>query len=261
MMLVMAPKVNLPRPRVLGAISSPKGDSPDPDARDGRSARWDTHRADRRTELVEAAVTAIEAHGRGAGITEIAKAAGVSKPVLYRYFSDKHDLMSAVGNWAAEQILSTLVTALDTPGPLRDRVQAACGAYLELIQDHQELFFLVLENYANTGDVASAIDNIAVGFTLMLNDDLYQLGLDSSAAEPWAHALIGIGMSTGSWWLQRGTMSRELMSRHMSDFVWNAFAGTARDMGIEVDKLGTLSLLGSNNQETPPPTPIRMTND
>lgn len=253
MMLSMPPKVKIPGVRVA---------TRDED-RDGRSARWDGHREDRRAELVEAAVLAIETHGRTAGITEIAQIAGVSKPVLYRYFTDKHDLMTAVGNWAAEQIINAIWVSLDTDDPFRERMQDACEAYLALIKQHQELFFLVLENRSNEADVATAIDTIATGMTLLLNDDLHALGLDSSAAEPWAHALIGIGLSMGSWWLQRGTMSREVMSVHMSTFIWHAFAGAARDLGVEIDKLGKLSLIGSQIQESLPtqPTPLRKIND
>ena len=75
---------------------------------DGRSARWDEHRESRRAELVEAAVTAIDLHGPGAGIAEIAEQAGVSKPVLYRYFSDKDDLYRAVGHWGADRVLEAV---------------------------------------------------------------------------------------------------------------------------------------------------------
>ncbi len=258
MMRVMPPKVNLPKVKVATKKKDPKDET-----RDGRSARWDTHREERRAELVEAAVLAIETHGRGAGITEIAAIAGVSKPVLYRYFTDKHDLMTSVGNWAAEQIINAIWIALDTEEPIRNRLLEACTSYLNLIQTHQELFFLVLENRTDEADVATAIDTIATGMTFMLNDDLYALGLDSSAAEPWAHAVVGIGMSVGSWWLQRGTMSAEVMSLHMSTFIWHAFEGAARELGVDLDKLGKLSEIGTFGETAQliPPTPLRKIND
>ena len=56
---------------------------------DGRTTRWDAHRDQRRAELVQAAVRAIDQHGPDVTIADIAAEAGVSKPVLYRYFTDK----------------------------------------------------------------------------------------------------------------------------------------------------------------------------
>ena len=35
-----------------------------------------------------------------------------------------------------------------------------------------------------------------------------ELGVDTGGAEPWAQALVGMGLSTGEWWLERQTMSR-----------------------------------------------------
>ena len=40
---------------------------------DGRATRWDQHRTDRRAELVEAAVAAIDTHGPAASIAQIAE--------------------------------------------------------------------------------------------------------------------------------------------------------------------------------------------
>src|SRR5207253_2321269 len=89
---------------------------------DGRARRWEQHREDRRVDLVEAAVAAIDRHGIAAGIDEIAKVAGVSKPVLYRYFADKGDLHAAVGRWGADQVLGRVVPALVADVPMRQRV-------------------------------------------------------------------------------------------------------------------------------------------
>ncbi|MBD4579808.1 TetR/AcrR family transcriptional regulator, partial [Xanthomonas citri pv. citri] len=45
-------------------------------ARDGRSVRWDRHRAERRLELVRAARSAVHALGAHASMEEIASHAG-----------------------------------------------------------------------------------------------------------------------------------------------------------------------------------------
>src|SRR6478672_252717 len=91
--------------------------------KDGRHSRWDDHRESRRTELVVSAVAAIDEHGPTASIAQIAESAGVSKPVLYRYFSDKDDLYRAVGHWGAQQVIDGLVPVLLSDAPLRQRVE------------------------------------------------------------------------------------------------------------------------------------------
>src|SRR6187551_927331 len=96
-----------------------KDPDPGPDPKDdGRNTRWDGQRETRRAELVEAAVAAIDEHGPSASIAQIAESAGVSKPVLYRYFSDKDDLYRAVGHWGAEQVMQALVPTLVADGPM-----------------------------------------------------------------------------------------------------------------------------------------------
>jgi AcrR family transcriptional regulator len=103
-------------------------DRPDESRRDGRSSRWSAHRESRRTALVEAAVAAIDAHGPEAGVAEIAAVAGVSKPVLYRYFEDKAELHAAVGTWGAHLVLARLAPALEAPLPIEQRVRAGVEA-------------------------------------------------------------------------------------------------------------------------------------
>src|SRR5688500_8176553 len=112
---------------------------------DGRNTRWDGHRDSRRALLVDAAVAAIDEHGASASIAQIATSAGVSKPVLYRYFSDKDDLYRAVGHWGAHQVVDSIVPTLLSKRPLRERVERACTQYLTLISLHPNVFFLLVE--------------------------------------------------------------------------------------------------------------------
>src|SRR3954453_22878646 len=86
---------------------------------DGRNTRWDSHREARRAELVEAAVAAIDEHGPSASIADIAASAGVSKPVLYRYFSDKDDLYRAVGPGGPLQAVRAIARTMGGDRPLR----------------------------------------------------------------------------------------------------------------------------------------------
>jgi len=203
---------------------------------DGRSTRWDEHRETRRAELVEAAVRAIDAHGPDASVADIAEEAGVSKPVLYRFFADKAELHAAVGRWGAEQVLTNLVPALLSEATIRDRTRAGVEAYLSTIEEHPQVFLLLVRN--PTGDpLAEGKAIIAAAIARVLGDGLRSLGVDAGGAEPWAHGLVGLGLTTGEWWLERRTMSRSAVSSYLTAFVWHAFEGIATEYGADPEAL------------------------
>ncbi len=122
---------------------------------DGRSTRWSAHREARRAELVEAAVAAIDKLGPQASVEDIAGAAGVSKPVLYRYFSDKADLLAAVGAYGADLVMAAMAPALVADGALRKRVDIACDAYLALLEEHPNVFLLLVRQRAGDDEPAT----------------------------------------------------------------------------------------------------------
>lgn len=212
---------------------------------DGRSTRWSAHREARRADLVAAAVTAIDEHGPDAGVEEIAAAAGVSKPVLYRYFTDKADLHAAVGAWGAAVVLDRLLPALMADGSVEDRVRMGCEAYLAAIEEHPNVFLLLVAHRVD-GDADPLADGkaaIAAAMARVMGDTLRELGVDAAGAEPWAHGLVGLGLATGEWWLPRRTMSRAAVTDYLSQFVWHAFEGIARSHGVQVDQDGALRLV------------------
>jgi AcrR family transcriptional regulator len=214
---------------------------------DGRSTRWSAHREARRAELVQAAVAAIDQHGPDAGIEQIAAAAGVSKPVLYRYFTDKADLHAAVGTWGASLVMERILPALLSQEPLDVRVRRGCEDYLATIEEHPNVFLLLVTHRVEgeTDPLADGKAAIAAAMARVMGDALRDLGVDSAGAEPWAHGLVGLGLSTAEWWLTRRTMSRAAVTGYLSSFVWSALEGIARSYGVRADGDGGLRLVGS----------------
>lgn len=212
---------------------------------DGRTTRWDKHRAARREEFVRAAVRAIDTLGPDASVSDIAAEAGVSKPVLYRYFADKSELHAAVGAWGTDLVLERVIAAVLVPAASRDRVTAGVEAYLGTIAEHPQAFLLLTRQHTGGDPLAEGKDLIASKLSRMLGDALRLLGGDAGAAEPWAHAIVGVGSSVGQWWLERRTMSRAAAAAYLGEFIWHALSGAAAEHGVDLSALDPQ--LGADN--------------
>ena len=220
--------------RPVKVTSAPK------DRGDARRERWREHRQARRAEFVEAAVRAICAHGAEVGMDDIAAEAGVSKPVLYRHFSDKSDLYVAVGQWGAELLMNRLRPALQPKGSPNERIRRIIGVYLGVIEEYPDLYrFVVLRHFADKpvkqDPVVAEKTMIANTLSRLLGQYMRVLGLDSGGVEAWSHGLVGMVQASGDWWLDRQAMSREDLTEYLAQLIWYGIDGVLRSAGIVLD--------------------------
>ncbi|MGH3361940.1 MAG: hypothetical protein ACRDOM_05725, partial [Nocardioides sp.] len=105
--------------------------------------------------------------------------------------------------------------------------------YLAAIEEHHQVFLLLVRHRAAAGGDPLADGKAKIAATLArdLGDSLRKLGIDSAGAEPWAQSVVGLGLTTGEWWLERRTMSRAAVSRYLAAFVWNALEGATTEAG------------------------------
>jgi AcrR family transcriptional regulator len=196
---------------------------------DGRSRRWADHRERRRAELVEAVIEAIRELGPEPGIDAVAAHAGVSKPVLYRYFEDKSGLWLAVGRQAAAAVVEAIAPAVAAVREERDVVAAAIDAYLTFIEADPHVYRFVVHQRGiarDTDVVADAMDTVASGLARILGDRLRALGLDSGPALPWAYGIVGYVQTVADWWLrQQQPISRTALAEYLTTFLWGGIAG------------------------------------
>lgn len=202
---------------------------------DARRERWDGHRADRRREFVEAALRVLESGGTDLPMEAVAAQAGVTKPVLYRYFADKAALVDALAERGSQILLSRLMPAINSDGPALARIRAAVGAYFAVIDEHPDLYRLLARRPGTDGAQASTERDkelISTTLTAVISDALCRFGLGSGGAEPWAHGVTGLVHSTGEWWLRRRSMSRTQVVEYVTALIWSAFTGILREGGI-----------------------------
>ena len=200
------------------------------ETQDGRSTRWEEHRRARRSELVDAALSAIRHHGAGVGMDEIAARAGTSKTVLYRHFADRNDLYLAVCARVDELIVTQLRAAMLTRDRARDMISASISTYLAIVEADPEVYrFVVQRPSLDRPEEADPVSGLtaAVGdqVAALLATQLEAAGRDASAAGPWGHGLVGLVRSATDHWLsQPSRLDRATLTDHLTQLVWAGLA-------------------------------------
>jgi AcrR family transcriptional regulator len=179
--------------------------------------------------MVQAAIEAVRTHGAGVSVAEIAAAAGITKPVLYRHFTDRADLQRAVGQQAAEMLLSRMAPELDPAREPARLIRGVIDAFLAGIEDEPQLWRFVvhhpIERTPGAEVVEDARERIARTLAMIIGERVRALGLDSGGAEAWAQGLVGMVQSAGDWWLERRTMSRAALTDYLTTLIWGGVSG------------------------------------
>lgn len=204
--------------------------------RDGRDARWERHREERRSALVDATIRAIRTHGAGVGMDDIAAEAGTSKTVIYRHFEDKAGLYRAVAARIDGRVVGNVGAALarsDAPdaGP-RELVASTVDAYLALVESDTEVYRFVvnrpLVDRPLTDDpVGGTINQVTDQLTGLLLDSLTAPATDPARARTWAIALVGSVRAVADDWLatpESERVPRADVVASLTELAWHGLA-------------------------------------
>ena len=161
-------------------------------------------RADRERLMLRAAGEAFATHGfHGSSMDDIARAAGVTKPMLYRYFDSKEELYVAYLRLAGHELIDRM-RGLDTRGqPAPARLRAGLNAFLTYVQEHR-VGWTVLHGETTTPTDAHVAREVAelrgriIGMLTTLFDDT-----------AFAHAFTGAAESLATWWVNQPDPSVE----------------------------------------------------
>jgi AcrR family transcriptional regulator len=190
---------------VIEGADDPPGSEPVVPPPDGRRARWTEHRRARREDLVAAAVEAVRAAGPEFSVDDVARSAGVSKTVIYRYFSDKDELVDAVLERISTAILLPRLLGqlgLEHPDD-RAGLHAVITAFVSLIEDEPELYRFGYAHAGRSGrsDLVAATEReIAEALGRMMAERLAEAGRPIEPAMTWAYGVVGMVQLAAHWW-------------------------------------------------------------
>lgn len=222
----------------VNLVSTPVTQSGRPD---GRSERWREHRLERRRQLVDAMLTALELYGAEASLEQVARVAGIPKPKIYRHFDDKADLVAAVGERLRDLVLERLAAELRTDATVREHVNRSLGAVLSLIAEHPNAVKMLMNTPPPKGrpnavtEGGRAIARVLVAFTA---DDFSRARIETDGIEPLTHALVGSVLGAADWWLLEPADKRMPVDRlveHLTVVLLGAGDAAMRAIGLALD--------------------------
>ena len=208
---------------------------------DGRDSRWQSHREERRRELIKSARKAVHSLGSDASMEDIAVAAGTSKSVFYRYFGDKAGLQQAVGEVVLSQMQRRIQEAAQGAQTPREGLLAMVSAYLQMAETSPNVYTFVTrytpgEATGGTIATAGALGHFFAAISDMVARPMRE-HLGGSAGreaviEYWPNAAIGLVRNAGEQWLASPASptkpDQAAMARQITDWLFLGIAPELR---------------------------------
>lgn len=155
--------------------------------------------------LLAAARVFAERGYHNTSMDEIAQHAGISKPLLYRYFESKDGLYLAIIDRTGEHMVEGLGLIMQHPNPI-ERIEMVTVGLLSFINRYRDLWLVMYqEAMRHDGPAAErvryfrerVIANGCINISEALGDPT-EVG--RRAAEPLSHALVSSGEAIALWW-------------------------------------------------------------
>ncbi len=176
---------------------------------------------ERRAELLELGLELFAtASYETLSIDAIARAAGISKGLLYHYFPSKRDYYTATVRLAADRLLNATLEATESDDvPPLDLLQRGLSAYLDFVERHGQTYAALLRTGIGTDpEILTVIEGTRDAFVDRLAE---RLGLVDKGQGPLLRLAlrgwVGFVEVTSLSWLSENTISREVLAELMSE--------------------------------------------
>lgn len=185
-------------------------------------------RALRREGFLDAAIAVISDEGPGASMESIAQAAGVSKPILYRHFTDRDGLIEALAERFVGELADRLAEILSVDIDPVEMLRLSIDTYVATIEEDPSLYRFLTSRIPPRGAALSTlVDRLAAVIARTLAEAFRAAGLDTAPARPWSYGIVGMVHLAGDDWVARPAIPRAELVDDLIRLLWDGIAGVA----------------------------------
>ena len=188
---------------------------------------------ERRSQLLAVAIEVFAEHGfHETSMTEVAEAAGVTKPVLYQHFDSKKALYTELVNELGAGLEQVIIDAVAVAQGPRQQVEAGFRAYFRWATAQGPAFrVLFAEHNRADRDTAAAVAKVES----MVADTVASLiqveGLSETERQVLAYGVVGLAESTSRRWLGVGLgpgTDADAFADTVAQLAWSGLRGIHR---------------------------------
>jgi AcrR family transcriptional regulator len=179
-----------------------------------------------REQLLAAALRVIRADGPEVTMDDVAAAAGVSKPIVYRDIGDKDALVAALAARFVDQLNEAVERSAVQGSAGRETFVASMRAAFEVIDEERNLFLFVTAGGPGTESVRLLIDRSSSRMIEQFSEMRTASGLDPLPARTWAYATVGAIQIVATMWLRDGYGNRDDIADHLTQLMWPGLTAT-----------------------------------
>ncbi|MHC1561944.1 TetR/AcrR family transcriptional regulator [Actinomycetospora sp. C-140] len=183
-------------------------------------------RADREQEIVRVAAVAFGTQGFAAtGIADVARAAGISKPLIYSYFGSKEGLHAACLAEAGDLLVAEIERVARDDSTGVERGLRTLAVMFAVLEDRRHLWRLLRDRTAPaTGPAAEVVARYTERIGALAHEGVLELldgagTTDELDVAAMVRTWLGIVDSLVDWWVARPDQSAEEMTRRVTRLI------------------------------------------
>ena len=188
----------------------------------------DSLHSSRRTQIMVSGLEVFAEKGfHLASMDDIAKRAGVSKPILYQHFSSKEVFYLGVLDERVDVIVQQISDAIDNAVGNRNRLEAAIACYFKLVDDADQGFRLIFESdFTMNHEVRARVEDVVAQVSRVVGAEVAkQTGKSLGEANILAGGLCGMAQAAAWRWLRLGRpIAIEDAISQTFDLAWNGLS-------------------------------------
>ena len=151
---------------------------------------------------------------------ELAAAATVSKPIIYRTIGDRDALVMALSEALIDRIKVAVDAATDAAEGPDAQFRAAVRGYLTAVDADRNLFLFINAGGQQTDQLRRLVDRSAAQMITQFDALRDGSGHDPSTARTWAHAIVGAFQISTMMWLRDEYCDIDTLADQLTQLLW-----------------------------------------